>query len=726
MSGILRLESLTKGNTLKQGDKTPLKYRLFDADGEKLNIAGKTAKVRLVYPDFLTIGYEKDGLTVAQDDTVTFTIDKVIPAKLYHVEIIVDDKFIFPSREDESKFTVDKSSLGTEANIIEIVGVDAVARKATGMMKQDEKFIDDMTENVISDSKVQSFAQGIDAKATNALNLSESADTLSKSVQEQFNQVVIDGDSSVEAAQARVDASGHTNPTLKARLDKEHNEVTTQLAETAIIVGDRLEGETNDNGRIQRAFDLSVGGTCKIPSGTFYIDVNGTTGANRGLIVPSNINIVMNHDTVLKAIPTDKPVHTILSIVSVENVSITGGNIIGERYEHTGTTGEHGMGINILHSVNVTIDNVNIEDCWGDCIYIGGNNWGVNSDTFPKKITIKNCTLNNSRRQGLSMTLGDGVIIENCRITNINGTAPEYGIDIETNDSTKPCKNVMIKNCYFNGSAAGGFVIGSNAENIAVDSCIFDGDNVNINKSLLSSVTNCTFTNTSVDIRSSSGVNISSNVFNNSIVVITANYDETKNTSITSNLFQNNDGDVERKGISLVGINGLCRGLSIVGNSFYDYISETIFFYAHVQGLLLNNNLFRSSNVTRMMMILRGYDMKISGNSILIDAPTHITILTVIDLISVRGSFDNNTIRLVNASPVEAHVVTVGVDGQSQGATISNNVIYSTSNNSAVKLPSSGDTKFKVINNDFGYTNTAVMNPTGHYVQGNIIKSMLI
>ena len=129
MSGILRLESLTKGNTLKQGDKTPLKYRLFDADGENLNIAGKSAKVRLVYPDFLTIGYEKDGLTVAQDDTVTFTVDRVIPSRIYHVEIIVDDKFIFPSRADEAKFTVYKSSLGTETNIIEIVGKDILVQE---------------------------------------------------------------------------------------------------------------------------------------------------------------------------------------------------------------------------------------------------------------------------------------------------------------------------------------------------------------------------------------------------------------------------------------------------------------------------------------------------------------------------------------------------------------------------------------------------------------------
>ena len=270
MSGILRLESLTKGNTLKQGDKTPLRYRLFDADGEKLNVAGKSAKVRLVYPDFLTIGYEKEGLTVAQDDTVTFTIDKVIPSRIYHVEIIVDDKFIFPSRADESKFTVDKSSLGTETNIIEIIGVDALVKKAVDLINKDPNLIideDKLVNDIISNSGIGdinayykafndlkpkaelsitrssealtksqnalNISNGIDAKATTALSLSESADTLSKSVQEQFNQVVIDGDSSVEAAQARVTADGVTKATLKERLDDEHNEVTAQLAHTA-------------------------------------------------------------------------------------------------------------------------------------------------------------------------------------------------------------------------------------------------------------------------------------------------------------------------------------------------------------------------------------------------------------------------------------------------------------------------------------------------------------
>lgn len=134
MTGILMLENMNRGNTLKQGDKTPLTYKLLDADGDNLSIAGKQATVRLMYPNYLTIGYEKSGLIVSQDDTVTFTIDTIIPSRKYNVEIIVDNKFVFPSRSAESKFTIDKSSLGTEANIIEIVGVDAVVRKAVDLI----------------------------------------------------------------------------------------------------------------------------------------------------------------------------------------------------------------------------------------------------------------------------------------------------------------------------------------------------------------------------------------------------------------------------------------------------------------------------------------------------------------------------------------------------------------------------------------------------------------
>jgi hypothetical protein len=57
-----------------------------------------------------------------------------------------------------------------------------------------------------------------------AKNIASTAETIADSVQSQFNQVVIEGDSSVEAAQGRVDALGNVFSTLKERNDNgQHN-----------------------------------------------------------------------------------------------------------------------------------------------------------------------------------------------------------------------------------------------------------------------------------------------------------------------------------------------------------------------------------------------------------------------------------------------------------------------------------------------------------------------
>lgn len=71
-----------------------------------------------------------------------------------------------------------------------------------------------------------------DDKATQALAQSESTQT-------QLDTIVIEGDSSVEAAQARVSTTGTAYGTLKQRLDSEYQEVTTQLAQTAQDLSDR-------------------------------------------------------------------------------------------------------------------------------------------------------------------------------------------------------------------------------------------------------------------------------------------------------------------------------------------------------------------------------------------------------------------------------------------------------------------------------------------------------
>ena len=120
-----------------------------------------------------------------------------------------------------------------------------------------------------------------------------------------------------------------------------------------------------------------------------------------------------------------------------DNITIEGkGTIIGDRYSHKGQEGEWGMGVNVRGAKNVTIKNLTIRECWGDCVYIGGNS---------KNTRIEDCILDDSRRQGISITNADGITIRKCMISNIHGTNPQYAIDIEPN---KKCSvnHVLIEN----------------------------------------------------------------------------------------------------------------------------------------------------------------------------------------------------------------------------------------------------------------------------------------
>ena len=126
-----------------------------------------------------------------------------------------------------------------------------------------------------------------------------------------------------------------------------------------------------------------------------------------------------------------------------ENINIEGkGTIIGDKHTHTGNEGEWGMGIDLKGAINATVSSLTIRDCWGDCIYVGGNS---------RNVLIEKCKLDHGRRQGISVTKANGVTIRNCTITNVGGTAPEYAIDVEPNrrDSIDNIiiENVTVKDC---------------------------------------------------------------------------------------------------------------------------------------------------------------------------------------------------------------------------------------------------------------------------------------
>lgn len=73
----------------------------------------------------------------------------------------------------------------------------------------------------------------INKEVEDSTETSEQAKHQVENIQEQVDNLVVSGDSSVEAAQARVDKDNHNYSTLKERLDTEQQQFETQLAQKA-------------------------------------------------------------------------------------------------------------------------------------------------------------------------------------------------------------------------------------------------------------------------------------------------------------------------------------------------------------------------------------------------------------------------------------------------------------------------------------------------------------
>ncbi|MEN3324131.1 right-handed parallel beta-helix repeat-containing protein [Mariniflexile soesokkakense] len=200
------------------------------------------------------------------------------------------------------------------------------------------------------------------------------------------------------------------------------------------------------------------------------------------IFLPSNFNLVMTDNTHLRVQPNGFTYYNLLAVYEESNVTITGGHLHGDREEHTyigegGVTG-HGASVllNLEAAANVTVDGVDFQYATADGILIKAVGFSFNPDYNPSRdILIKNCVLNMSRRNNISIVNAHDVIIENCQILNAGvatsktvGTLPKLGIDIEAlrdRDANgnfimyEIVKNVIIRNNVERGSVSGGFLV---------------------------------------------------------------------------------------------------------------------------------------------------------------------------------------------------------------------------------------------------------------------------
>lgn len=75
-----------------------------------------------------------------------------------------------------------------------------------------------------------------------------------------------------------------------------------------------------------------------IPKGKYLIDAVNTTKRlpefGGGINIPSNIELILHPEAVFKVLPNDSQGYSCFYIGQASNVTIRGGQIIGDRYEH--------------------------------------------------------------------------------------------------------------------------------------------------------------------------------------------------------------------------------------------------------------------------------------------------------------------------------------------------------------------------------------------------------
>ena len=202
------------------------------------------------------------------------------------------------------------------------------------------------------------------------------------------------------------------------------------------------------------------GETLRIPSGTYLVEPSRIT-------IRKPIRLVMQPDTELRVIPNGRTHYYIIGI-KANDVAVSGGTLVGDRYHHKGKRGEWGYGIRVGSAENVTISGVTAKDMWGDGFYVEGG----------KNVTFDGVVADNNRRQGLSIIHAEGVTVRNSLFSNTNGTRPGAGIDIET-DRRRWVDGVTITHSAFFGNAGPGIKIHDKKgpiENVRISDCRFAGN----------------------------------------------------------------------------------------------------------------------------------------------------------------------------------------------------------------------------------------------------------
>lgn len=151
-----------------------------------------------------------------------------------------------------------------------------------------------------------------------------------------------------------------------------------------------------------------------------------------GIFIPTNMTVDLT-DARLHVEPNNSRHYALIQIDHVENATVIGGHLIGDRAQHDASHIQ-GYGIQVIASNNVTIKDVTIEGMTGDGIifttYIYMHFYG----RFPSKnVLVTGCDISDCGRQGIHVIQAKGIDISDNNFHDILGSSSQYAIDINPN-----------------------------------------------------------------------------------------------------------------------------------------------------------------------------------------------------------------------------------------------------------------------------------------------------
>lgn len=226
------------------------------------------------------------------------------------------------------------------------------------------------------------------------------------------------------------------------------------------------DGIHDDTAAIQRAIDAlpSTGGTVVVPPGIYLID------AVRNLRLRSLMHLQLDHTAKLVALPNAADRHYVINAYKVNDVEISGGQVIGERAQHQGTTGEWGHCVMVRGCKRVTVRDMRMADAWGDGLSIGAADG--TTTVLSEDVVVANVVCSGNRRQGLTIGRSRNVSVYDSQFCYTGGIKPSCGINIEPDlVGTSVTDGVLIQNCWIHHNASNGIQVYKSVRNVTVQAC---------------------------------------------------------------------------------------------------------------------------------------------------------------------------------------------------------------------------------------------------------------